>query len=135
MFKIIQKLVILLTSLCLTACPEKTPVPPVITLKAIDCPKDQIAINAASTFTPDSSGQGGMVTVTVTVTCNGSSIRNFEVEITIPGWTGVSAGKFTSDSTGTLKKQFKLGSDQKGNKVKVRVTGSDGDKETEVTIT
>jgi hypothetical protein len=101
---------------------------PAITIRAVDCPAENILITA--TATRNNATNNWIVTVRVNVKCNGQNIPNAEIKIKYLG----SDYKANTDASGDVSRPFPPATgDPVGNTVKVTVMGT-GDAETKVDI-
>jgi len=97
---------------------------PNITIKAIDCPVDDIGLTATVTKRRDPSRT--TTTVKVTVTCMGEAVN--AAEIYVDFW-GLFNKTITTDENGEASASQVTGADTTGLEVTVTVEGNDGERE------
>ena len=103
---------------------------PTITLTATDCLADDIKITATAT----KSGRKPNFTVKITmvVTCNGNPLPNAELKVA--WWIGPDVKVKTDKDGKASASKGRIWADPSGEKVKVTIEGSDGEKPVTVTV-
>jgi hypothetical protein len=102
---------------------------PTITIQAIDCPTDQITIDDKSTVR-SASGDQWVLNAKVIVKCNGEVYKDAEIIVSFWWPNGTTKLKTNEKGEATYTKRGH-GSLPYGEKFKVTIKGSDGEKEKE----